>query len=63
MITDGVSNVNYRRTIPEADSAKMKGIEIYAIGRYYMGLNVRKPVFRVSDKASFKPVSSATETS
>ena len=34
MITDGVSNVNYRRTIPEADSAKQKGIEIYAIGRF-----------------------------
>ena len=29
----------------------------------YIGLVVRKPVFGVSDKASFKPVSSATETS
>ena len=28
-----------------------------------LGLDVRKPVFRVSVKASFKPVSSATETS
>ena len=28
-----------------------------------MGLVVRKPVCGVSDKASFKPVSSATETS
>ena len=28
-----------------------------------MGLVVRKPVFGVSDKASFKPVLSATETS
>ena len=27
-----------------------------------MGLVVRKPVFGVSNKASFKPVSSATET-
>ena len=27
------------------------------------GLATRKPVFRVSHKASFKPVSSATETS
>ena len=27
------------------------------------GLVVRKPVFGVSDKANFKPVSSATETS
>ena len=29
---------------------------------HYMDLLARKPVFRVSDKASFKPVSSATET-
>ena len=29
---------------------------------YHMGLVARKPVFRVSDKASFEPVSSATET-
>ena len=28
-----------------------------------MGLVTRKPVFGVSDKASFKPVSSATEAS
>ena len=28
-----------------------------------MGLDATKPVFGVSDKASFKPVSSATETS
>ena len=27
-----------------------------------MGLVARKPVFRVSEKASFKPVSSATQT-
>ena len=29
----------------------------------YMGLVATKPVFEVSDKASFKPVSSAIETS
>ena len=29
----------------------------------YIGLDATKPVFGVSDKASFKPVSSATETS
>ena len=34
MITDGVSNINYRRTIPEADNARQKKIEIYAIGNY-----------------------------
>ena len=28
-----------------------------------LGLVARKPVFWISDKASFKPVSSATETS
>ena len=32
MITDGVSNINYRRTIPEAESARADGIHIYAIG-------------------------------
>ena len=30
---------------------------------YNMGLDATKPVFGVSDKASYKPVSSATETS
>ena len=33
------------------------------VALYNMGLVVRNPVFRVSDKASFKPVSLATETS
>ena len=32
MITDGVSNINSRRTIPEAERARAKGIKIYAIG-------------------------------
>ena len=31
--------------------------------KYHLGLVAKKPVFGVSDKASFKPVSSATETS
>ena len=30
--------------------------------RLYMGRDARKPVFWVSDKGNFKPVSSATET-
>ena len=30
---------------------------------FKMGLVARKPVFRVSEKASYKPISSATETS
>ena len=32
VITDGVSNINSRRTIPEAEQARAKGIHIYAIG-------------------------------
>ncbi|XP_033728441.1 uncharacterized protein LOC117317678 isoform X2 [Pecten maximus] len=32
VITDGVSNINGQRTIPEAQSAKADGIDIYAIG-------------------------------
>ena len=36
---------------------------INAFIEFYMGFDARKPVFRVSDKVRFKPVSSATETS
>ena len=32
IITDGVSNINSRRTITEAESARAKNIHIYAIG-------------------------------
>ena len=32
VITDGVSNINSRRTIPEAEAARKKGIHIYTIG-------------------------------
>lgn len=32
MITDGISNINSRRTIPEAATAHRKGIRVYAIG-------------------------------
>ena len=32
IITDGVSNINSRRTIPEADLAKEEGIHIYTVG-------------------------------
>ncbi|XP_069108494.1 cartilage matrix protein-like [Argopecten irradians] len=32
IVTDGVSNINARRTVPEADEAKAVGIEIYALG-------------------------------
>ena len=32
IVTDGVSNINSRRTITEAEDARAKGIHIYAIG-------------------------------
>ncbi|XP_052813420.1 uncharacterized protein LOC128240703 isoform X10 [Mya arenaria] len=32
MITDGISNINGRRTIPEAENAQGKDIRVYAIG-------------------------------
>ena len=32
VLTDGVSNINSRRTIPEAEQARAEGIHIYAIG-------------------------------
>ena len=32
ILTDGVSNINSRRTIPDAEAARAKGIHIYAIG-------------------------------
>ena len=32
VVTDGVSNINSRRTIPEAEQARKQGIHIYAIG-------------------------------
>jgi Mg-chelatase subunit ChlD len=32
VITDGVSNVNFVRTLPEAEEARKKGIHIYAVG-------------------------------
>ena len=32
VVTDGISNINSRRTIPDAEQARAKGIHIYAIG-------------------------------
>jgi len=32
VITDGVSNINARRTIPEAEQSRDIGIKIYAVG-------------------------------
>ena len=32
VVTDGISNINAQRTIPEAQSAKDSGVHIFAIG-------------------------------
>ena len=44
-----------------------KGYGIFKLGSarrcHHFGLVARKPAFGVSDKASFKPVSSVTQTS
>lgn len=32
ILTDGVSNINARRTVPEAQDAQLEGIELFAIG-------------------------------
>ena len=32
VVTDGISNINSRRTIPDAEQARAAGIHIYAIG-------------------------------
>ena len=32
VVTDGISNINSRRTIPDAEQARADGIHIYAIG-------------------------------
>ena len=44
-------------------AALLCAVETCALTRSNMGLVPRKPVFGVSDKARFKSVSSATETS
>ncbi|KAK3083543.1 hypothetical protein FSP39_025167 [Pinctada imbricata] len=41
VVTDGVSNINSRRTIPEAERARAKGIQVYAIG---IGLTDKREV-------------------
>lgn len=45
IVTDGVSNINSRRTIPEAVEARKKGIHIYTIG---IGLTDTKEVFAIA---------------
>ena len=45
VVTDGVSNINSRRTIPEAVTARGKNIHIYSIG---IGLTDTKEVFAIA---------------
>jgi len=45
VVTDGISNINSRRTIPEAVTARGKNIHIYSIG---IGLTDTKEVFAIA---------------
>ena len=47
VVTDGVSNINSRRTIPEAEQARADGIHIYAIG---IGLTDTKELDGIASK-------------
>ncbi|XP_041374199.1 uncharacterized protein LOC121387240 [Gigantopelta aegis] len=47
VITDGVSNINARRTIPEAEGARAEGIHIYAIG---IGLTDTREIDGIASK-------------
>lgn len=47
VMTDGVSNINSRRTVPEADEAKSEGIRIYALG---IGLTETDELKKISSK-------------
>lgn len=49
LITDGVSNINSRRTIPEAEYAKASGIHIFAIG---IGLKDQSEINEMAKPAS-----------
>ena len=47
LITDGVSNINARRTIPEAEKARDQGIRIYVIG---IGLTDTKEIDGIASR-------------
>ncbi|KAL3854733.1 hypothetical protein ACJMK2_013983 [Sinanodonta woodiana] len=49
IITDGISNINARRTIPEAVQARAMGIHIYAIG---IGLSDSKELDAIASEPS-----------
>ena len=48
---------------PNIALSLLRCMQCSLITNQYLGLVARKPVFGVSDKASFKPVSSAKESS
>ncbi|XP_033728444.1 collagen alpha-1(XII) chain-like [Pecten maximus] len=45
VVTDGVSNINSRQTVPEADNAKSAGIQIYALG---IGITEKKELKQIA---------------
>lgn len=45
LVTDGISNINSRRTVPEAETARGNNIKIYTIG---IGLTDTKEVFAIA---------------
>ncbi|KAH9490803.1 Collagen alpha-4(VI) chain [Bulinus truncatus] len=47
VVTDGVSNINSTRTVPEAEQARAEGIHIYAIG---IGLTDAKELDGIASK-------------
>ncbi len=47
VVTDGVSNINSRRTIPESEEARAQNIHIYAIG---IGLTDEKELNGIASK-------------
>ena len=47
VLTDGVSNINSRKTVPEAEQARAEGIHIYAIG---IGLTDTKELDGIASK-------------
>ncbi|XP_062587340.1 collagen alpha-1(XII) chain-like isoform X2 [Saccostrea cucullata] len=53
VVADGLSNINYGRTIPEADAARKKGIHIYAVG---VGLHDLSEVDGIANKPSSRNV-------
>lgn len=49
VITDGVSNINSRRTVPEAEESRDIGIHVYAIG---IGLTDTRELYAIASEPS-----------